>query len=126
MTTDQHTANQLVLRDLCFATAVANSINTFHWQCIFNDGYDGCEYEFLNDDGTIFSAELLRDTDADEPTLLVTVKRNQWRAERDGIGETALYMRLHESQHPALISEHCIVTLAARRRAARAVHDGAQ
>ena len=32
--------------------------------------------EFLNDDGTIFSVELLRDTDADEPTFSVTVKRN--------------------------------------------------
>lgn len=77
MTTDHLTANQLVLRDLCFATAVANSINTFHWQCIFNEGSDGCEYEFLNDDGTIFSVELLRDYRTDEPTFLVTVLRNQ-------------------------------------------------
>ena len=74
------TARQLRLRDLCDQIAVDDGINTFHWKCIFNDGFD-CEYEYLNDDATIFQVTLERHCNADVETYDITVKRNLRDAE---------------------------------------------
>ena len=78
----QRTSKQLRLRDLCDDIAEHDDINTFHWRCIFNDGVD-CEYEYLNDDGTIYAVELLRDHDTATETYTITVKRNLRDADGD-------------------------------------------
>ena len=73
--TVEHTIKQLRLRDLCDEIAKSDGINTFHFMCVFNDGID-CEYEYLNDDATIYAIELLRDHGAAVETYTITVKRN--------------------------------------------------
>ena len=70
----ERTAKQLRLRGLCDEIAKHDGINTFHFKCIANDGVD-CEYEYLNDDGTIYAVELLRAYSITE-TYAITVKRN--------------------------------------------------
>lgn len=75
MTTTDRTNSQLRLRDLCDQIAKHDDINTFHFTCIYNDGVD-CEYEYLNDDATIYAVELLRVHDAAVETYMVTVKCN--------------------------------------------------
>jgi hypothetical protein len=71
----QRTAKQLRLRDLCDEIAKHEDINTFHWKVIFNDGVD-CEYEYLNDDCTIFQVSLDRDRTVDVESYVITVKAN--------------------------------------------------
>lgn len=80
--TPQQTAARYRLRIICDAIAHDDDINTFHFKCIFNDGVD-CEYEYLNDDGTIYSIELLLDQDASPAAYEVTVKRNIRDADGD-------------------------------------------
>jgi hypothetical protein len=59
----------------CVEIAKQDGINTFHHKMVCDDG-SYCEYEFLNDDGTIFAVELERDRDAAVETFAITVKRN--------------------------------------------------
>lgn len=72
----QRTAAQARLRDLCDDIAEHDGINTFHWKAIYNDGVKDCKYEYLNEDGTIYSVELHLDQGADLETYSIVVKRN--------------------------------------------------
>ena len=74
--TIEHTVSQLRLRDLCDDIADHDGINTFHWKMIYNDGVKDCKYQYLNEDGTIFSVELHLDQGADVETFAIVVKRN--------------------------------------------------
>lgn len=62
------------LRDLCFAIAADDDINTFHSKLVYNDGIDA-EYEFLNEDSVIYAVELERADVGKAEAYECTVKR---------------------------------------------------
>lgn len=87
---------QSSLRDIADWNARAHGINTFHFKCVFNDGMD-CQYEYLNEDGTIFDVTVILVDDPIVERYRVTVMRNlrdddgdrtrEWVIESDEIVE---------------------------------------
>jgi hypothetical protein len=77
MTTDLcFVADQARIRDLCDTIAELDGINTFHFHCVYNDGMDA-EYEYLNEDATIYRVELIQGHDDQGAQVFdITVKRN--------------------------------------------------